>query len=141
MTVDQLPALNAILNTLAAGLLLGGFVAIRRGRRETHRAFMLGAVGMSAAFLTSYLIYHAEVGSKLYPYHDWTRPVYFGILIPHVVLAGLMGPFILAMLWFAWRGSFDRHRRLARYVWPVWMFVSVSGVSIYLLLYRPWGGS
>ena len=94
------------------------------------------ALLVSAAFLTSYLIYHANVGSTPYPHHDWTRPVYFTILIPHVVLAALMTPFILAAVWYALRGRFDRHVRITRWLWPVWMFVSVSGVVIYWMLYR-----
>ncbi|MDH3939232.1 MAG: DUF420 domain-containing protein, partial [candidate division Zixibacteria bacterium] len=87
-------------------------------------------------FLTCYLIYHAEVGSVPYPHHDWTRPLYFAILVPHVILAALMVPFILITVWLAWREKFIRHRRLARLVWPVWLFVSISGVVIYLMLYR-----
>ena len=96
---------------------------------------MLAALATSALFLASYLVYHARVGSVPYPRHDWTRPVYFGILIPHVILAGVMVPFILLAVLHAWRRRFDRHVRITRWVWPVWLFVSVSGVAIYLMLY------
>ncbi len=136
MTVQQLPALNATLNSIATCLLIAGFVFIKRGHREWHMRAMVGALIVSAAFMCSYLYYHAQVGSNPYPLHDWTRPLYFAILIPHIILAGLVAPFIVALVWFAWRRQFDRHRRLARFVWPVWIYVSISGVAVYWLLYR-----
>ena len=136
MNVSTLPTVNALLNALAACLLLWGYVMIRRGRRDPHKKIMLSALVVSAAFLTTYLIYHAQVGSVPYQHHDWTRPLYFAILIPHIILAGLMVPFIIALVTFALRGNFTRHKRLARWVWPVWMFVSVSGVAVYLMLYH-----
>jgi uncharacterized membrane protein YozB (DUF420 family) len=135
MSVADLPALNAVLNLISAVLLSFGYVNIRRGRRETHRRFMLAALSSSVLFLISYLFYHYAVGSVPYPYHDWTRPIYFTVLIPHVILAAVMTPFIVVMVWWAWRGSFDKHKRLARFVWPVWIFVSVTGVTVYLMLY------
>jgi len=136
MTTSDLPTLNAALNGLSAILLLFGYVQIKKGRRDRHRLFMIAAVISSAAFLTFYLIYHYQVGSVPYPHYDWTRPVYFAILIPHIILAGIMAPFIIAALWFAVRGNFDRHKRLTRWVWPVWMFVSVTGIAVYIMLYR-----
>jgi uncharacterized membrane protein YozB (DUF420 family) len=136
VSVSDLPTVNAALNTLSAILLLFGYINIRRRNIEQHKRLMLAALVTSAFFLTSYLIYHYQVGSVPYPYHDWTRPVYFTILIPHVILAGVMVPFIIAGVWFAFRQRFDRHRRLMRWVWPVWMFVSVSGVAVYLMLYQ-----
>ena len=136
MTFQDLPTLNAILNSIAAILLTFGYVNIRKGRQETHKKFMTAALIVSAAFLTSYLIYHYSVPSTPYPYHDWTRPLYFAILIPHVILAALMTPFILYIVYQAWRGNFVKHRRTARFVWPVWMFVSVTGVVVYLMLYQ-----
>ena len=136
MDVTGLPGLNATLNGLSALLLLAGFIAIKNGRPDVHKKIMMAALISSAAFLTSYLVYHAQVGSVPYPHHDWTRPVYFAILIPHVILAGLMVPFILAAVFFALRARFDRHKRLVVWVWPVWMFVSVTGVAIYFMLYR-----
>lgn len=96
---------------------------------------MLGAVSASAIFLISYLIYHAKVGSVPYPYHDWTRTLYFAILIPHVIFAALMVPFILVLLRLAFKDKRDKHKRLARWVFPVWSFVSLTGVLIYYMLY------
>jgi len=135
VTPSDLPGLNAALNLMSAVLLAFGYYFIRRGKRNVHKRFMLAALISSAMFLTSYLFYHYQVGSVPYPYHDWTRPVYFAILIPHVILAALMVPFILWMVYQAVRGNFERHRRVARWVWPVWMFVSVTGVLVYLMLY------
>jgi uncharacterized membrane protein YozB (DUF420 family) len=131
-----LPALNAALNALAAVLLTFGFVNIRKGEIDKHRKFMIAALAASALFLTSYLIYHYNVGSVKYPYHDWTRPVYFAILIPHVILAALMTPFIIVAVWHAFKGRFDKHKRITRWLWWVWMFVSVSGIVVYLMLYH-----
>jgi uncharacterized membrane protein YozB (DUF420 family) len=130
------PTLNAILNAIAACLLLVGFIMIRRGQRDLHKTFMLTALVASAAFLISYLIYHQQVGSVPYPYQDWTRPLYFAILIPHIILAAVMVPFIILAVVHAYRGRFAKHKRITRWLWWVWMFVSVSGVAIYLMLYR-----
>jgi uncharacterized membrane protein YozB (DUF420 family) len=134
--ISNLPTLNAVLNLTSAILLLIGRIQIKRSRADRHQRIMIAALVSSAMFLTSYLVYHAKVGSVPYDRHDWTRPVYFAVLAPHVVLAGLMGPFILAAVYFALRGKFDSHRRLVRWVWPVWMFVSVSGIVVYLMLYH-----
>lgn len=136
IALTDLPALNAILNSISTLLLFKGYLEIRKRRIEQHRKFMLGALASSAAFLISYLIYHAGVGSVPYPLQDWTRTLYFVILIPHVILAAVMVPFVLIMVWHALRKSFQKHRRLARWVWPVWMFVSISGVAVYLMLYQ-----
>ncbi len=132
--------LNATLNAVSFILLLIGWLRIRADRENwrVHRNLMLGALFMSAAFLVSYLIYHANAGSVPYPYPDWTRTVYFAILIPHSILAALIVPFIIALVIAAFRGKFDGHRKIARWTWPVWIFVSVTGVTIYLMLYRPW---
>jgi putative membrane protein len=136
MGVHDLPTLNAIFNSVAAILLLLGFIKIKQHKPNVHKKFMLAALVASALFLTTYLIYHQAVGSVPYPYHNWTRPLYFAILIPHVVLAGVMVPFIIAAVVYAYRGKFDKHTRITKYLWWVWMFVSVSGVTIYLMLYR-----
>lgn len=136
VTVQDLPTVNAVLNASAAVMLGCGWVAVKRRRLEGHRAFMVAALVLSAGFLASYLVYHAEVGSTPYPRHDWTRPLYFSILIPHIILAAVMVPFILAAVWHAGKGRFDRHARITRWVWPVWMFVSVTGVAVYWMLYR-----
>lgn len=136
MTTHDLPAVNAILNALSTGCLLLGYVRIRSGDRRAHRIIMLTALACSGAFLVSYLVYHADVGSVPYARMDWTRPVYFGILIPHVILATVMTPFIFLAVRHALRGRFEQHRRLVRWVYPVWLFVSVSGVMVYWMLYR-----
>lgn len=134
--VEYLPAIDATLNFVSAVLLFLGFRAIKQGKQDKHRKLMLSALTSSALFLICYLAYHYQVGSVPYPHHDWTRPVYFAVLIPHVILAALMTPAILVLVWFALRGKFDRHRRLARWTWPVWMFVSVSGIVVYLMLHQ-----
>lgn len=136
MAFTDLPTINALLNLICSMLLIAGFIQIKKGNRLLHKKIMIGALITSALFLTSYLLYHYRVGSVPYPYHDWTRPLYFFILIPHVILAALMTPFILTAVWFAFRNDFDRHKKVVRWVWPVWIFVSVSGVAVYLMLYR-----
>jgi putative membrane protein len=136
MSVNDLASVNALLNGCATILLVVGWVQIKRRRdQQAHKRAMVSAVIVSALFLISYLIYHYNVGSVPYPYHDWTRPVYFAILIPHVILATVMVPFILLALWWAFTAQYERHVRVVRWVWPVWMFVSVTGVVIYLMLY------
>lgn len=135
MKISDLSTLNAILNLTSFFLLLIGYSKIRKGQRQQHKKWMLAALFSSFLFLISYLIYHYYVGSVPYPYHDWTRPVYFILLIPHVILAALMTPFILYMVYRALQGKFELHKRVARFVLPVWLFVSLSGVLIYLMLY------
>jgi putative membrane protein len=136
MSVADLPALNATLNALAATCLLAGFVFIRRGRVEAHRAAMLGALAFSAAFLVSYLVYHYHAGSRPFTGQGVVRVVYFVILLTHIVLATVMVPMVLVTVSRALARRFDRHRRIARWTWPVWMYVSVTGVLVYLMLYR-----
>lgn len=136
MNVSMLPTVNAILNGTAGILLLLGYIQIRKGNRDTHKKFMITALAVSLLFLTSYVIYHIQVGSIPYPYHDWTRPVYFIILIPHVILAIVMGPFIVIAVRHALKDNIEKHKRFVRWVFPVWMYVSVTGVVIYLMLYR-----
>src|SRR5438093_1260034 len=131
-----LPEINASLNGTAAVLLGTGYVLIRRRRIAAHRACMIAAFAASSLFLVTYLIHHARVGSV--PFHGagWLRPVYFGLLVPHIVLAALVVPLALTTIHRAWRGRFDRHRRLARVTLPIWLYVSVSGVLVYFLLYH-----
>jgi len=136
MSVTDLPTVNALLNLLSTIFLVMGYIYIKRDAREKHRRMMILALISSGIFLLFYLIYHAQVGSVPYPYHDWTRPVYFIILIPHIILAALMSPFILAAVFFALKQRFEQHKRLVRWVWPVWIYVSISGFTIYLMLYR-----
>ncbi len=136
MSVTDLPPVNAALNALSAIFLLLGYVQIRRQRIKSHRRLMFAALVSSAAFLVCYLAYHAAVGSVAYPHQDWTRPAYFAVLIPHIILATLNVPLIVALVWFALTHRFTRHRRLARWTWPSWMFVAASGVIVYLMLYH-----
>jgi len=131
-----LPEINASLNATATILLSTGYIFIRRRRIAAHRACMIAAFVASSLFLITYLIHHAQVGSV--PFHGaaWLRPVYFGLLVPHIVLAALVVPLALTTIYRAWRGRFDRHRRLARLTLPIWLYVSVSGVLVYVLLYH-----
>ncbi len=136
MDVRDLPTLNALLNTASAILLVTGYRLIRQGRRDAHRNVMTAALIVSAAFLASYLLYHAQVGSVKFQKTGWIRPVYFSILISHTILAACVAPMALVTVWRAWKGRFDRHRRLARITLPLWLYVSVTGVLVYLMLYR-----
>jgi uncharacterized membrane protein YozB (DUF420 family) len=131
-----LPALNACLNATAAALLVTGYVFIRRRRILAHRIAMSCAFAASVAFLISYLYYHAQVGSVRFQGQGWIRPVYFTLLITHTVLAAAVVPLALVTLSRALREQFDRHRRIARWTLPVWLYVSVTGVVIYFLLYH-----
>lgn len=136
MTVQDLPSVNATLNLISSLFLLLGYIYVKRGKPEVHKKLMIGALVSSALFLICYLVYHYAVGSVPYAKQDWTRPVYFAILIPHVILAAVMVPFILLAVWHAFRGNFVKHTRITKWLWPVWMFVSVSGVVVYLMLYQ-----
>lgn len=121
---------------MCAALLLLGYGAIRAGRREVHRRLMLGAVACSTLFLTSYLVYHFEVGSVPFRKTGVVRGVYFTILLSHTLLAAAIVPLVLATLRRALSGRFDAHRRIARRTLPLWAYVSVTGVAIYWMLYR-----
>jgi putative membrane protein len=134
--VMALPAVNAALNTASALLLVAGYVFIRRRRIAAHRACMLAAAAVSTAFLVSYVIYHSLAGSRPFTGQGWVRTVYFPVLITHVILAAGMVPFVLTTLYRALAGDFVRHARLARFTLPVWLYVSVSGVAVYWMLYR-----
>jgi len=135
-SIYSLAPLNAILNSIATILLLAGFYFIKHRRIRAHRFCMISAVCVSAAFLTSYLIFHYEVGDILFTGQGWIRPVYFSILIPHVILAVTILPLALTTLYFGLRGKFIKHRRIARWTWPLWVYVSVTGVIVYLMLYQ-----
>ena len=136
LSISDLPALNATLNGAASILLALGYVFIRNRNREAHRWCMLGALVMSALFLTSYVIYHANVGSRPFEGVGAIRYVYFTILITHVVLAAAIVPLVVMTVWRAFSDRFAEHRRIARITWPLWMYVSITGVVIYLMLYR-----
>jgi uncharacterized membrane protein YozB (DUF420 family) len=136
VTVRELPALNAGLNAASALLLLTGYLLIRSGRRRAHQYAMLLALLCSAAFLTSYLVYHFHVGSVPFRGTGAVRAVYLAILLSHTVLAAAIVPLVLVTLARALRGRFDAHRKVARWTLPLWGYVSVTGVVIYLMLYR-----
>ena len=136
MTVSDLPALNATLNATSAVLLTTGWILIRRGRIAQHRAVMIAAVCTSALFLISYLVYHAQVGSVRFTKQGPIRAVYFTILLTHTVLAAAIVPLVLVTLTRALRARYERHRRIARWTMPIWLYVSVTGVIVYLMLYQ-----
>ena len=136
MEIADLPALNAALNALATVFLVSGYVCIRRGRREMHKRCMLAALTTSAVFLVSYVIYHLNVGSRPFPGQGPIRVVYFSILITHVILAATIVPLALITAARGLWGQYDRHVRIARWTLPIWLYVSVTGVVIYLMLYR-----
>lgn len=129
-------ALNASLNGTSAVLLAAGYVAIRSGKVQVHKRLMLAAFAVSSAFLLSYLLYHYRVGHVAFQGQGWIRPVYFALLISHTILAAVIVPLILITLRRAWLERFDRHRVIARWTLPLWFYVSVTGVIVYLMLYR-----
>lgn len=132
--IDALPAVNATFNTLAALCMVAGFVAIRRRRFETHKKLMLSGVGFSALFLVTYLVYHHFHGDTPFPGQGIVRPIYFAILISHVLLSIGMLPMILLTLYHSLGGRFAEHRKIARWTLPIWLYVSVTGVVIFFLL-------
>jgi uncharacterized membrane protein YozB (DUF420 family) len=136
VTLADLPALNATLNAVAGLFLLSGFYFIRRRQIARHRGAMLAAFGTSTLFLVSYLIYHANVGSKPFTGQGPIRVVYFTILVSHILLAAAIVPMALLTLRRGLIRDDARHRRIAKITWPLWMYVSVTGVVIYLMLYR-----
>jgi putative membrane protein len=132
--IGTLPACNAFFNSLSAICLVCGFRMIRRGKRVAHMRFMLSATVFSTLFLVSYITYHFFHGDTKFPAHGWIRPVYFFILISHISLSVIALPFILATLWYALRNQFRFHRRVARWTFPIWLYVSVTGVLVFALL-------
>jgi len=130
------PAVNATLNGTSAVLIATGRTLIRRGQVVAHRACMIAAVVSSSLFLVSYVYYHAHVGSVHFKGQGWVRSVYFSILLTHTVLAAVIVPLVIVTLARGLRGVFDRHRAVARWTFPLWLYVSVTGVVIYLMLYR-----
>jgi uncharacterized membrane protein YozB (DUF420 family) len=136
ISIEQLPTINASLNTLATVLLTAGFIAIKRKHVPIHRACMVAAFLTSALFLICYVIYHVGIeGSKPFVGPGWVKPFYYTMLITHIILAAALLPLVLITMHRAVRGRFDQHRRIARVTWPIWMYVSVTGVLIYLALY------
>ena len=137
MTVHDLPAVNATLNAISGALLLIAYAHIRARRIEQHRRFMLAAFTTSSLFLVCYLVYHAQVGSVPFTRQGFVRPLYFTILITHVTLAAIVVPLALVTLSRGLKARYPQHRRIARWTFPVWMYVSVTGVLVYVLLYQP----
>ena len=142
MQLQDLPLINAILNSCSALLLLAGYVAIKRDQKERHKRCMVSALITSTLFLTCYVIYHVGMqrlyGSAHTRFVDpaWFRPWYLALLASHLLLAIAIVPMVLMTVYHAIRGNFEKHRKIARWTWPCWMYVSVTGVVIYLLLYR-----
>ncbi len=136
MSLSDLPTLNAVLNGSAAILLLVGRWYIRRGKRKHHKRCMLGAFGVSVLFLASYITYHYQHGSQPFQGTGWIRPVYFAILLSHTVLATAVVPLVLITLRRALKDQIEKHRTIARWTYPIWLYVSVTGVVIYFMLYH-----
>jgi uncharacterized membrane protein YozB (DUF420 family) len=137
VTVHDLPAVNATLNALSGVLLLCGYVLIRTRHIALHRAVMIAAFAVSSVFLICYLVYHAQVGSVPFPRFGFVRPLYFTILITHVTLAATVPPLAIISMTRGLKGRYAQHRRIARWTFPIWMYVSVTGVLVYVLLYQP----
>ena len=141
LSFTNLPLLNAVLNGISALLLAGGYLAIRCRNTAVHKRFMLGACATSVLFLTSYLVYHAQVGSRPFQGQGTVRIVYFSILISHTILATVIVPLVIMTLYRAFKDQLARHRRVARWTLPLWFYVSVTGVVIYVMLYQLFPGS
>lgn len=137
MTVHDLPAVNATLNGISGVLLVIAYSLIRQRKIEQHRKVMLAAFATSALFLVFYIIYHAQVGSVRFTRQGVVRPIYFTILITHVTLAAAVLPMAIFTLTRGLQGRYPQHRRIARWTFPIWLYVSVTGVLVYVLLYRP----
>ena len=137
MTIHDLPAVNATLNAASGVLLLIGYLLMRAHRIEQHRKFMIAAFATSSLFLVCYVVYHAQVGSVRFTRQGFVRPLYFTILITHVTLAAAVLPLAVVTLSRGLKRRFPQHRRVARWTFPIWMYVSVTGVLVYVLLYQP----
>jgi uncharacterized membrane protein YozB (DUF420 family) len=136
MQLTDLPAVNATLNGISAVLLMAGYVLVRQRKLAQHRRVMIAAFSTSVLFLICYVIYHANVGSKRFPGQGPIRSVYFFVLITHIVLAALVPPMAIITLSRGLRARYDTHRRIARWTLPIWLYVSVTGVIVYVMLYR-----
>ena len=132
----DLPALNATLNLTAAILIGAGFYFIKQKKIHAHKLCMVAALGVSALFLTSYLTYHYNVGSVRFTKQGWIRSIYFPLLISHTILAAVVLPMVLRTAFLSFKGRFANHVRIARWTFPVWMYVSITGVVVYVLLYH-----
>jgi putative membrane protein len=137
VTVHDLPAVNASLNAVSGVLLVGGYTLMRLRRIDLHRKVMIAAFATSSLFLVCYLVYHAQVGSVPFPRQGFVRSLYFTILITHVVLAATVPPLAIITMTRGLQGRYPQHRRIARWTFPIWLYVSVTGVLVYVLLYQP----
>lgn len=137
MTVHDLPAVNATLNAISGVLLVIAYVFIRKRQIDRHRRTMIAAFVMSSLFLVCYIIYHAQVGSVRFTRQGIVRPIYFTILITHVTLAAVVLPMAIVTLSRGLKARYGQHRRIARWTFPIWLYVSVTGVLVYVLLYQP----
>ena len=137
MTVHDLPAVNASLNALSGVLLLTGYIMIRTRRIQQHRRCMIAAFATSSVFLVCYVVYHAQVGSVPFTRRGLVRPLYYTILVTHVTLAAAVLPLALVTLSRGLKGRYPQHVRIARWTFPIWLYVSVTGVLVYVLLYQP----
>lgn len=133
LTITDLPHVNASLNAATIFFLSAGFYFIRTGQKERHRAAMIGALAVSAAFLVTYLIYHFNSGLAKFGGEGIVRPIYFTILIAHIIVATAIVPLVPITVYRALTTSFERHRKIARWTWPLWMYVAVSGVVVYVM--------
>jgi putative membrane protein len=134
--LSYLPAVNALLNSMSASCLILGYLAIRKGNRTRHIKMMLSALTFSLLFLISYLTYHAFHGDTSFQVEGWIRSLYFFILISHILLSAVVLPLVLITVYFAATGNFNRHPKIARVTLPLWLYVSVTGVLVYLMLYH-----
>jgi len=139
ISLEQIPALNASLNGAATLCLIAGYISIKRKREFHHKLFMVSALIFSAFFLGFYLYYHAHVGSKIFPELGFIKTIYLAILIPHIILAAVMVPLILGTFFFAFTGNFIKHKKWAKITLPIWLYVSFTGILIYLMLYKWFG--
>ena len=137
LSVHDLTAVNASLNALSGVLLLCGYTLMRQRKIALHRRFMIAAFASSVVFLICYVVYHAQVGSVPFPRHGFVRPLYFTILLTHVVLAASVPPLAIITLTRGLQGRYPQHRRIARWTFPIWLYVSITGVLVYVLLYQP----
>jgi putative membrane protein len=136
MTISDLPLLNACLNGTSALLLTIGYIQIKKQRQTAHRNCMIGAFVTSTLFLISYLYYHYHARTTRFLEPQWFRPIYLTILLTHTLLATIIVPMVLVTFWRAIKQQWDRHKKIARWTWPIWMYVSITGVIIYLILYQ-----
>jgi putative membrane protein len=136
METSNLPLINSIFNSLSAICLMAGFIAIKKGNKEVHKRLMITALIFSSVFLLGYLTYHYHHGSTIFPDLGWIKTLYLLILFPHIILAAVMVPMIIMTFYYAFTEKFEKHKKLAKITFPIWMYVSVTGVIIYLMVHQ-----